>query len=272
MFSRSMTLAILLTVSLFVLAACGGAPAASPAEPAAEATEAPAEEETAEQEPTAVPEEEAPAEVAAEEESDTESAAEAPAEEASAATGMRAFVVVPEQSTASYLVDEEFLGGALDKLGIAAGDYDIVGSTQEVSGQFELDLDAGTIGANEFTVQIDTLSSDQSRRDNWVREQAPAFARFPTATFVATSIEGAPSDYSDGEEATFQLVGDLSVRDVTLPITFDVTATLDGDTISGVAVADSLLSDFGINPPSFANTLTVEDPFQIQMELTAVEQ
>ncbi len=267
MFSRSMILTIVLTVGLFVLAACGGAPAASPAESAAEptiaATEAPAEEEAAEveameQDPTAVPEEEA--------------AEEASAEDASAATGMRTFVVVPDQSTAAYLVDEEFLGGALDKLGIAAGDYDIVGSTQEVSGQFELDLDAGTIGANEFTVQIDTLSSDQSRRDNWVREQAPAFARFPTATFVANSIENAPSDYTDGEEATFQLSGDLSVRDVTLPITFDVTATLDGDTISGVAIADSLLSDFGINPPNFANTLTVEDPFQIRMELTAVEQ
>ena len=46
-------------------------------------------------------------------------------------------------------------------------------------------------------------------------------------------------DYSDGEEVTFQLVGDLTVRDVTVPMTFDVTATLDGNTITGVAIADS---------------------------------
>ncbi len=71
---------------------------------------------------------------------------------------------------------------------------------------------------------------------------------------------------------TFQLVGDLTVRDVTVPLTFDVTATLDGDTITGVAIADTLLSDFGINPPNFANTLTVQDAFQIRMELTAVEE
>jgi polyisoprenoid-binding protein YceI len=258
MFARPMILATFLTVSLFVLAACGGAPAAAPAEPTsepvAEATQVPAEEEAAE----------APAEA--------ESAAEVPADEASAAAGTRTFVVVPDQSTASFLVDEEFLGGALDKLGIAAGKSDVVGSTQEVSGQFELDLDTGAIAANEFTVQIDTLSTDQSRRDNWVREQAPGFAKFPTAVFVASSIENAPGEYSDGEEVTFQLSGDLSVRDVAVPITFNVTATLDGDTITGVALADSLLSDFGINPPNFANTLTVQDAFQIQMELTAIEE
>ena len=74
------------------------------------------------------------------------------------------------------------------------------------------------------------------------------------------------------KKSPFNSVGDLTVRDVTVPITFDVTATLDGDTITGVAIADTLLSDFGINPPNFANTLTVQDAFQIQMELTAVEE
>lgn len=257
MFSKTILSTLILTVALFALAACGGSPAAAPAEPAPEATEAPAEEAAPTEEPAA--EDEAAAE-------------EAPAAEANAVEGMRTFVVVPDQSTASYLVDEEFFGGALDKLGINAGEYDVVGSTQEVSGQFELNLEEGTIGANEFTVQIDTLSTDQDRRDNWVREQDPAFAQFPIATFVASGIENAPSDYSDGEEVTFQLVGDLTVRDVTVPMTFDVTATLDGNTITGVAIADTLLSDFGINPPNFANTLAVQDAFQIQMELTAVEE
>ncbi len=184
MFSKTILSTLILTVALFALAACGGSPAAAPAEPAPEATEAPAEEAAPTEEPAA--EEEAAADEAAEE--------EAPAAEADTAEGMRTFVVAPDQSTASYLVDEEFFGGALDKLGINAGEYDIVGSTQEVSGQFELNLEEGTIGANEFTVQIDTLSTDQDRRDNWVREQDPAFAQFPIATFVATGIENAPSD------------------------------------------------------------------------------
>ena len=108
MFPRTMISALLLTIALFVLAACGGAPASAPAESAPEATEAPAEEAATEpaSEATEVPAEEPAAE------------ADSSATAASTGEGMRTFVVVPDQSTASYLVDEEFFGGALDKLGI----------------------------------------------------------------------------------------------------------------------------------------------------------
>ena len=114
-----------------------------------------------------------------------------------------------------------------------------------------------------------TLATNQNRRDNWVQKQDPQFGKFPTAEFVATGIEGASGSYTEGEEVSFQLVGDLTVRDVTIPATFDVTATVEGDTLTGVAEANMRISDFGINPPSFANTLTVEDPFVIRVELTA---
>lgn len=267
---KIMILALTLALSMLAVAACGGQSAAPAEEPTAVPAEEPAAEEPAEatEEPAEEPEESEAAEEPAEE----SATAEENAEPDQAAAGMRHFVVAPEASTASYLVDEEFLGGSLDKLGIAAGAVDVVGSTQEVAGAFEIDVANGAIGANEFTVQINTLTTDQDRRDNWVQTKAPGFAQFPVATFVATSIEGAPADYADGEEVTFQLVGDLTVRDTAVPATFAVTATLDGDTITGVAIADLLLSDFGISPPSFANTLVVQDPFQVQMTLTAVEE
>jgi len=62
------------------------------------------------------------------------------------------------------------------------------------------------------------------------------------------------------------------VRDITQPVTFDVTAMLQGDTITGTAVARALLSDFEIDPPNFANTLVVGDEFAIEVEITAREQ
>ncbi len=188
-------------------------------------------------------------------------------------SGLRTFVVVPAESKASYLVDEEFLGGALDKLGIAAGLVDVIGSTQEIEGQLQLnlgDLNA-PLGENSFTVKMNTLTTDQDRRDKWIRENGPSFDQFPIATFKATAIKGAPDTYNDGDEVSFKLSGDLTVREVTKPATFDVAAKLIGDTLTGTAVARLLMSDFGIEPPNFANTLTVADEFGIEVQLTARE-
>ena len=201
--------------------------------------------------------------------------AEAPSQgSGEAVAGQRTFVIVPAESKASYLVDEEFFAGALDKLGIAAGLADVVGSTQEIEGQLTLNLDnlGEALGDNSFTVKMNTLATDQDRRDDWIRENGPRFNDFPLATFTATAIEGAPAAYNDGDEVSFKMAGDLTVREVTQPATFDVTARLAGDTLTGVATTRLLMSSFGIEPPNFANTLTVADEFGIEVQFTAKEQ
>jgi polyisoprenoid-binding protein YceI len=191
-----------------------------------------------------------------------------------AVSGQRTFVIVPEESKASYIATEEFFADALTKFGIKAGFAEAVGSTQAIEGQLELNLDdlSAALGENTFTVQMNTLVSDRNMRDNWIRENGPRFNDYPTATFKATAIEGAPGAYTEGSDVSFKLIGDLTVRDVTQTVTFDVTASLSGDTLTGVATASALLlSEFGIEPPSFANTLTVADEFGIEVQFTARE-
>ncbi|MBW7881144.1 MAG: YceI family protein [Caldilineaceae bacterium] len=241
----------LLLFLLSILVAACGAPAASPA-PAAAA------------EPTATP---VPVEAAAEPAAMAESAGEA-------VSGQHTYVIVPEESKASYLVDEEFFAGALSKLGIGAGPADVVGSTQAIEGQLQLNLDdlSAALGENTFTVKLNTLQTNRDDRDKWIRENGPRFNDFPLATFTASAIEGTPATYTEGEEVSFKLAGDLTIRDVTNPVTFDVTARLLGDTLTGVATTQLLMSDFGIEPPNFANTLTVADEFGIEVQFTARKQ
>jgi len=225
---------------LFLLAACGGAA------PAAEATKAP---------PPAT--------------------ATLAAKQSNGATnGMRTFVIVPEQSKASYLVDEEFFAGALAKLGINAGKAKVTGSTQAIAGQLQLNLAdlANALGDNTFTVQMNTLVTNQAPRDKWIRENGPNFNAHPVATFKASALQAVPATYTDGTEVNFKLVGDLTVREQTKPATFDVKAKLAGDTLTGVATTRLKMSDFGIDPPNFANTLTVADEFGIEVQFTAKEQ
>lgn len=199
----------------------------------------------------------------------------APAQPVSPAPeGFRTFAIVPAESKASYIVDEEFLADALSKYNIAAGQVQTVGSTQQIAGQLQLNLEdlSAPLGDNRFTVQLNTLESDQALRDGWIRRNGPSFNDYPTAEFVATGVEGAPAAYVEGEEVQFSLPGNLTLREITQPATFDVTATLQGDTIIGKATARALLSAYGIDPPNFANTLVVDDEFTIEVEFTAREQ
>jgi len=255
---------LVLFLTIFLVAACGGsaAPPPTPAsieEPAA--TPAPVEEPavtlTLAAEPVATPTPVADADTVGQQE-----------------TGPRTFVIVPGESKASYVVDEEFFADALSKYGIQAGLTDTIGSTQEIEGELQLNLDdlSAPLGVNRFTVNLATLTSNQPLRDRWIRQNGPQFNQFPNAEFVATGIEDAPDTYSEGDEVQFKLVGDLTIREITQPVTFDVTAKLEGDTITGVATAQLLMTDFGIEPPDFANTLSVENEFVVQVEFTAEEQ
>jgi len=285
-------LSIFLALALLLLAACGPATApaapaeepveeAAPAEDAATAPDEPAEDEAAADDP---PAEESGAEASqadeaestdtesADAEGDTAESDAAAADESGLPSGAVTYVLVPEETTASYIADEEFFQDALPKYGIPNGTQDTVGSTSAIEGRFTLDwsnLGQQPLGENSFTVDLSTLQSNQRLRDSWIRENGPQFNTYPTATFVAHELQGAPESYTMGETVEFQLVGDLTIHDTTQPATFDVSATLDRDTITGIATTTALMSSFGIEPPNFANTLTVNDEFQIQVEFTA---
>jgi polyisoprenoid-binding protein YceI len=244
-------LALIVVVSLALVACAPEAAPTSGAAPVAQATTASAPE------PTSVPVE------------------EAAGEPAGLPVGEQVYIIDPSASTASYIADEEFFADALTKYGIGAGRTGTVGSTQAIEGSFTLnwsDLSA-SLGENTFTVDLSTLTSDQSLRDGWLRNDGPRFGQYPNAIFVASGLQDAPSTYNLGDEVTFNMVGELTIREITQPATFAVTASLSADgVVTGVALADATMSDFGITPPNFLNTLTVADEFQIRVEFTARSQ
>lgn len=189
------------------------------------------------------------------------------------AASTRTFVIVPEESSASYVVVETFLEGAADRLGIDAGTVDTVGTTQDISGQMTLSFgETVSLVSGSFEVNISTLASDQNRRDSTIQDDFLESGRFPVATFTATSIENFPSPYREGSDVAFQLVGDLTIRETTQPVTLEVTASLADGTITASAVAPLTMSNFGVEPPAFAGILSVEDEFQVALDIVAVEQ
>ncbi len=188
------------------------------------------------------------------------------------AAGMRTFVIDPAASEASYTVEEEFLSGAVDKLGKILGDFTAIGTTTEVAGQLTLSVEgAPAVAGGDFTVDIQSLSSDDDRRDKRIRERYLESDTYPVAAFTITSVDGMPGTYEEGAEITFTMTGDLTIREETKSVTFDVTATLNGDTLTGVATAQILMTDYGFDPPSIAGFLEASDEVLITITFTAKE-
>lgn len=185
----------------------------------------------------------------------------------------RTFVIDPENSSAFYLADEEFFEDALSKYNIQPGLNDVVGRTNEVSGELVIDFgNPNLLESGQFAVNLVSLETDQVLRDRYIRNNFLESNKYPEATFTATSVENLPETYTEGETITFDLIGDLAIRDVDQTVTFNVEATLQDGRLTGVATLPTTLTTFGIEPPNFANTLKVADEIIIEVRLTAIEQ
>jgi polyisoprenoid-binding protein YceI len=251
------------------LAACGGTtpPATNPTdEPTVAATDVPTDEPTAAA--TDVPTDE-PTAAATDVPTDTTTtdparATSTPGDtDAPAAGGVQTYAIVPEESQVSYEVGEVFIN--------RNNQYNLaVGVTQEITGNIELDLDNpqnSTVG--ELTINISAFQSDSDRRDNAIRDQWLESATYPIATFVPTQIDGLPETYTEGEELTLTITGDLTVREVTQPVTFEVTGKIENEEMTGTATTNIKMTDFGFDPPDILNILKAEDDVKLIFKFVA---
>ena len=136
-----------------------------------------------------------------------------------------------------YRVDE-VLGGV---------NVTAVGRSNEIAGALTVD---GTSAAIEATVQVDSIESDDSRRDGAFRNTIMDTASFPTANFRTTEPIDFGSIPADGEQVTAAATGELTLKGVTLPVTFDVTAQADANSIGVLGNIPVTFTDFGIDNPS----------------------
>ncbi len=179
---------------------------------------------------------------------------------------LRTFRIVAEQSEASYQVSEEFFNRPL-------GLVNAIGRTNAIEGEFQLNMSGNQVQLvdNHFTVDLRTLTSDEARRDQRIRNEWLESDTYPWAEFTATAIQDFPANAVEGQDVPFKLVGDMTIREVTKPVTFDVVARLDGNTFTGTATMNLLMGDFGFEPPSILGMLEVTDGVIVTVNFVAQE-
>lgn len=178
-------------------------------------------------------------------------------------TGPVEYQIDPSESSVSYEVGETFFNQN-NRFNVA------IGVTNGINGSVQLDvLNPQSTTLSTITVDISQFESDSGRRDNTIRDRFLESSRFPIATFVPTQITGLPEQYNVGEMLSFQVTGDLTVREATRPVTFDVQASLNEGILAGQASTTLLMSEFGVGPIQMAGVLGTEDEVKITFNFVA---
>ncbi|MBE0411036.1 MAG: YceI family protein [Anaerolineales bacterium] len=186
---------------------------------------------------------------------------EDPGQESEPVTISFRFVIVPEHSEARYRVQEQLAGFSLPN--------DAVGRTQAISGMVVIDMD-GSIDPSQsvFEVDLSTLTSDRSQRDNYLRNNTLRTNQFPMTVFVPGNVSGLPEPLPQSGEISFNLIGDLTILDVTKPVEWEVVGDLQGDVFSGSATTSFTFDYFELVQPRVASVLSIEDDIGLEVDFT----
>lgn len=189
------------------------------------------------------------------------SATNEPTASSSSGSDTVTLVVVPAKSTVNYRVREQLAGVNLPS--------DAVGSTNAITGQIVGKMD-GTIVSDQskFVVDVTTLRSDQSMRDGFIQRTPLHTSQYPTVTFVPKSATGLPTSVSANGQASFQLIGDLTVKDVTKSTTWQATCQTTSATEGTCTASTSFtFEDFGLEQPRVGRVLSIEDNIKLEINL-----
>lgn len=156
---------------------------------------------------------------------------------------------------AGFRIQEELAG-----IGAATA----VGRTGDVTGS--MTIDGTTVTEATFTVELTTITTNESRRDDRV-QQALATDQFPTGTFTLTEPIELGDGAADGDPVTVTAGGDLTLHGVTKPIQLAIEAQLVNGTVVIVGSTGIVFADYDVAVPASQVVLSVEDHGVLEMQL-----
>lgn len=169
------------------------------------------------------------------------------------------YVTAPTGNAARYRVREQLVGVDLPN--------DAIGETKAVTGAISADAKGNVVAAeSKFVIGVTNLVSDKQRRDGFIRGRVLETEQYPTVTFVPSSVRGLTVPIPKTGSRTFDVTGNLTVRNVTKPTTWRVTAQFTGDHVTGSAKTGFTFSDFSIQQPRVPVVLSVGDSIHLELD------
>ena len=150
-------------------------------------------------------------------------------------------------STAGYRVKEVLNGQSTEA----------VGRTSGVEGA--LTISGTSVTAVDLSVDLTSVTSDQSRRDGAFTGRIMNTAEFPVALFSLTEPVTLDAIPAIGASTTAKAKGTVTMHGVEKAVEIDVTARRNASTIEVLGSIPVVFSDYGIDNPSVGFVTTQDD-------------
>ncbi len=171
--------------------------------------------------------------------------------------------IVPEQSTASFSLEEDLRGNHIT----------VLGTTNQVTGAIKVDrTNLTTAQFDPIRINARTFVTDSEQRNNAIRrmilkteDDANEYIEF-----TPKSVTGVPAKAELGQSFTFKVTGDLRVSGTTKEVTFDGTGSFTTeDQIAGTAQTKVHYPDFGVSVPNLPFLANVDQDTTLKIDFVA---
>lgn len=160
-----------------------------------------------------------------------------------------------EVSEAGYRVEEELS---------TVGAKTVVGRTPLVSGAVE--IDGSVVTSATFVVDMDSVRTDSDNRDRRYRGALDT-SEFPIATFELAEPLDVGRVPAAGETISVEAPGTMTIHGVTRPVVLTLDAVIVGDTLVVVGSTPVTFADYGVDTPSAAIVVSLDDFGLIEFQL-----
>lgn len=176
-------------------------------------------------------------------------------------TGNTTYTISQDSSKASFVIDEVLNGAPVT----------VVGSTNQVAGQLSVNPTApATAQIGAIQINARTFATDSANRDKATQNGILQTGTYEYITFTPASLVGRPATATVGQSYTFQIVGQLTIRDQTHEATFAATVTPAADgALQGNVTTTINYADWGISVPSVPFVTGLAETVTLNLDFVA---
>ncbi|MFD2757803.1 YceI family protein [Gulosibacter faecalis] len=166
-----------------------------------------------------------------------------------------------------WTVDSGYAGYRVDEV-LQGEDVTVVGRTEEVSGSFT--IDGTTLSAGTIEVDVTSIATDNSNRDDYFANDAMEASTYPTASFELAEAAELPDDVTSGETVSVEVTGTLTMHGVSQEVTATLEVVVSGDTAQIVGTVPLTFADYDVEAPSLG-FVEVEADGQLEFSLDVTQ-